>query len=162
MPALFPNGYNPFEVDNVLGSRTWLRYAEDNMGTYFRRRGMVFVDGKPLEPVETPMELAGPSPRSMNYFTDIHWTPLFKEFSPEAGKVWIEMNGMTLHIRLANDDDPAKHVIEITTQEQSFLADGALSVVHSREGHHVSICGERFSGTAAGDGVNQSRQSLYF
>ena len=119
-PSLFPNGYNPFEVDNVLGSRTWLRYAEDNMGTYFRRRGMVFVDGKPLEPVESPMELAGPSPRSMNYFTDIHWTPLFKEFSPEAGKVWIETNGMTLHIRLANDDDPAKHVIEITTQEQSF------------------------------------------
>ena len=119
-PALFPNGYNPFEVDNVLGNHTWLRYAQDNMGTYFRRRGMVFVDGKPLEPVETSMELAGPSPRSMNYFTEVHWKPLFKEFAPEAGKFWIETNGMTLHIRLANDDDPAKHVIEITTQEQLF------------------------------------------
>ncbi|HMD76264.1 MAG TPA: right-handed parallel beta-helix repeat-containing protein [Terracidiphilus sp.] len=119
-PALFPNGYNPFEVDNVLGNHMWLRYAEDNMATYFRRRGLVFVDGKPLEPVETPFELAGPSPRSMNYFTEVHWKPLFKEFSPEAGKVWIETNGMTLHIRLANDDDPAKHVIEITTQEQIF------------------------------------------
>jgi hypothetical protein len=118
--ALFPDGYNPFEVDNVLGNHMWLRYAQDNMGTYFRRRGMVFVDGKPLEPVETPFELAGPSPRSMNYFTEVHWKPLFKEFSPEAGKVWIETNGMTLHIRLANDDDPAKHVIEITTQEQIF------------------------------------------
>jgi hypothetical protein len=30
------------------------------------------------------------------------------------------MNGLTLHIRLANDDDPAKHTIEITTQEQIF------------------------------------------
>ncbi len=119
-PALFPDGYNPFEVDNVLGNRTWLRYAEDNMGTYFRRRGLVFVDGHPLEPVDTPMELAGPSTRSMNYFTNIHWSPLFKEFQPEAGKVWIESNGMTLHIRLANDDDPAKHTIEITTQEQVF------------------------------------------
>ena len=119
-PALFPNGYNPFEVDNVLGNHMWLRYAEDNMATYFRRRGLVFVDGKPLEPVETSMELSGPSPRSMNYFTEIYWKPLFKEFSPEAGKVWIETNGMTLHIRLANDDDPAKHVIEITTQEQLF------------------------------------------
>jgi len=79
----------------------WLRYAQDNMSTYFRRRGLVFVDGKPLEPVETPMELAGPSTRSMNYFTDIRWKPLFKEFSPEVGKVWIETNGMTLHIRLA-------------------------------------------------------------
>jgi parallel beta-helix repeat protein len=118
--SLFPSGYNPFEVDNVLGNHMWLRYAQDNMGTYFRRRGMVFVDGKPLEPVETPMELAGPSTRSMNYFTEIHWKPLFKEFVPEAGKVWIETNGMTLHIRLANDDDPAKHVIEVTTQEQLF------------------------------------------
>jgi len=119
-PALFPNGYNPFEVDNVLGNREWLRYAQDNMETYFRRRGLVFVDGKPLEPVELSSELAGPSPRSMNYFTDVRWKPLFKEFSPYAGKVWIETNGMTLHIRLANDDDPAKHVIEITTLEQIF------------------------------------------
>jgi hypothetical protein len=119
-PELFPNGYNPFEVDNVLGTKTWLRYAQDNMLTYFRRRGLVFVDGKPLEPVETSAELAGPSTRSMNYFTDVRWKPLFKEFSPEVGKVWIETNGMTLHIRLANDDDPAKHTIEITTQEQSF------------------------------------------
>ena len=50
---MFPNGYNPFEVDNVLGNHMWLRYAQDNMATYFRRRGLVFVDGKPLEPVET-------------------------------------------------------------------------------------------------------------
>ena len=56
----------------------------------------------------------------MNYFTKVFWTPLFKEFQPEAGKVWIEMNGLTLHIRLANDDDPAKHTIEITTREQVF------------------------------------------
>ncbi len=119
-PTLFPDGYNPFEVDNVLGDKTWLRYAEDNMITYFRRRGLVFVDGHPLEPVETARELAGPLPRSMNYFTKVFWTPLFKEFQPYAGKVWIEPNGMTLHIRLANDDDPAKHTIEITTKEQVF------------------------------------------
>lgn len=119
-PEMFPDSYNPFEVDNVLGDKTWLRYAEDNMITYFRRRGLVFVDGHPLEPVETARELAGPSPRSMNYFTKVFWTPLFKEFQPEAGKVWIEMNGLTLHIRLANDDDPAKHTIEITTREQVF------------------------------------------
>jgi hypothetical protein len=118
--ALFPTGYNPFEVDNVLGNRYWLRYAEDNMATYFRRRGLVFVDGLPLEPVESPTDLAGPSPMSLNFFTQIHWSPLFKEFAPYAGKVWIEPNGMTLHIRLANDEDPARHTIEITTQEQVF------------------------------------------
>src|ERR1035441_6747886 len=40
-PALFPNGYNPFEVDNVLGNHMWLRYAQDNMATYFRDRKSV-------------------------------------------------------------------------------------------------------------------------
>ena len=119
-PDMFPTGYNPFEVDNVIGNRFWLRYSEDNMATYFRRRGLVFVDGMPLEPVESPTDLAAPSKQSLNFFTNIHWTPLFKEFRPYAGKVWIEPNGMTLHIRLANDDDPAKHTIEITTQEQIF------------------------------------------
>jgi len=120
-PSLFPNGYNPFEVDNVIGNRYWLRYAEDNMATYFRRRGLVFVDGHPLEPVETAYELAGPSPGSLNFFSNIHWSPLFREFSPFAGKVWIETNGMTLHIRLADDDSPARHTIEITTEEQVFV-----------------------------------------
>jgi hypothetical protein len=119
-PKLFPNGYNPFEVDNVIGNRYWINYAKDNMANYFRRRGLVFVDGRPLEPVESPMYLAAPSTRSMNFFSEVHWTPLFEEFSPDAGKVWVEPNGMMLHIRLANDDDPAKHTIEITTQEQIF------------------------------------------
>lgn len=118
--SLFPDGYNPFEVDNVIGTRFWIDYAKDNMSNYFRRRGLVFVDGKPLEPVETPMELAATSSRSANFFSTVHWSPLFKEFMPEAGKMWVETNGMTLHIRLANDDDPAKHTIEIITQEQVF------------------------------------------
>ncbi len=118
-PALF-HGYNPFEVDNVIGNRYWIDYAKDNMATYFRRRGLVFVDGKPLEPVELSTQLAGPSPRSLNFFSEVHWSPLFQEFSPYAGKVWVESNGMTLHIRLANDDDPANHTIEITTEEQVF------------------------------------------
>jgi hypothetical protein len=119
-PKLFPSGYNPFALDNVTDDRYWINYAKDNMWNYFRRRGLVFVDGKPLEPVESPSALAGPSPRSLNFFSDIHWAPLFQEFSPYAGKVWVESDGLTLHIRLANDDDPAKHVIEITNQESVF------------------------------------------
>ena len=54
-PALFHDGYNPFEVDNVIGNRYWINYAKDNMANYFRRRGLVFVDGHPLEPVERPL-----------------------------------------------------------------------------------------------------------
>ncbi len=119
-PRLFPSGYNPFEVDNVIGNRYWINYARDNMATYFRRRGLVFVDGRPLEPVESPTNLAAPSTRSLNFWSEVKWSPLFEEFSPYAGKVWIEPNGMTLHLRLANDDNPADHTIEITTQEQIF------------------------------------------
>jgi parallel beta-helix repeat protein len=119
-PSLF-QGYNPFEVDNVIGNRFWINYAKDNMANYFRRRGIVFVDGKPLEPVEGSAQLAGPSRQSLNFFSEVHWSPLFQEFSPYAGKVWIEPDGMTLHIRLANDDDPANHTIEITNREQVFV-----------------------------------------
>ena len=91
------------------------------MATYFRRRGLVFVDGQPLEPVETPSELGGAIAAVAELLhRSCIWSPLFKEFQPEAGKVWIETNGMTLHIRLANDDDPANARIEITTQEQVF------------------------------------------
>jgi len=119
-PKLFPTGYNPFALDNVTDDRYWIDYAKDNMWNYFRRRGLVFVDGKPLEPVESPSALAGPSPRSLNFFSDIHWAPLFQEFSPYAGKFWVESDGLTLHIRLANDDDPSKHEIEITNEESVF------------------------------------------
>jgi len=119
-PKFFPRGYNPFALDNVTDDRYWINYAKDNMWNYFRRRGLVFVDGKPLEPVPSPSELAGPSERSLSFFSDIHWAPLFKEFSPYAGKFWVESDGLTLHIRLANDDDPSKHVIEITNEESVF------------------------------------------
>lgn len=119
-PKLFPRGYNPFALDNVTDDRYWINYAKDNMWNYFRRRGLVFVDGKPLEPVESPAALVSPSLRSLNFFSDIHWTPLFQEFSPYAGKGRVESDGLTLQIRLANEDDPAKHVIEITNEESVF------------------------------------------
>jgi Protein of unknown function (DUF1565) len=73
-------GYNPFgmvnlpqqkaflvTVGNHLGSSgyimPWLR-EKNNLATYYRRRGLVFADGKPLTQVDTFEELfdpAGPS-----------------------------------------------------------------------------------------------------
>jgi hypothetical protein len=97
----------------------------------------------------------------MNYFTEVHWKPLFKEFSPEAGKVWIETNGMTLHIRLANDDDPAKHVIEITTQEQIFSPAERYQSYIRVKGITFQYAGNGFPGAAARDGLRQPRQSLH-
>jgi len=47
--ALFPEGYNPFAMANVPGDWSWLDTKKVDMGPYFRRRGLVFFDGKPLE-----------------------------------------------------------------------------------------------------------------
>ena len=50
--ALFPDAYNPFALANVPGDWSWLDTKRVDMGPYFRRRGMIFADGRPLEPVE--------------------------------------------------------------------------------------------------------------
>ena len=55
--ALFPDAYNPFALANVPGDWSWLDTKAVDMGPYFRRRGMIFADGKPLEPMEQYREL---------------------------------------------------------------------------------------------------------
>ena len=55
--AMFPDAYNPFALASVPGDWSWLDTKKVDMGPYFRRRGLVFVDGKPLEPVEQAREL---------------------------------------------------------------------------------------------------------
>ena len=69
--AMFPDAYNPFGLASVPGDWSWLDTKKVDMGPYFRRRGLVFVDGKPLEPVEqsrelgnTPLRSPIPTPRS--------------------------------------------------------------------------------------------------
>ena len=58
--AMFPDAYNPFALASVAGDRAWLDTRSVDMGPYFRRRALVFVDGKPLEPVELQRELETP------------------------------------------------------------------------------------------------------
>ncbi len=53
--------YNPFAMVNVPGDRFWMNYKVISMAPYFRRRGMVFVDGKPLEQVDSYNDLFGSS-----------------------------------------------------------------------------------------------------
>ncbi len=112
--------YNPFAMVNVPGNRFWLNYKVISMAPYFRRRGMVFVDGKPLEQVDEYRQLLATSAQSTNYFEDIQWQPLFDEIGGAGGKFWVDQRGNTIHVRLPNDDSPDKHVIEATVQEQVF------------------------------------------
>ncbi len=93
-------GYNPFCAINMIHDRLFIEYDKTDMTTYLNRRGMVFVDGKPLYQVQLPGQMA--------------ITP---------GSYWIEANGQTVHFRMPEDDDPKDHLIELTCREQCFAPD---------------------------------------
>ncbi len=99
LPEIFSEDYNPFLLRNAydyleqygnLSDKRFLRRA-------LQRRGMVFVDGVPLEQVYRFRDLAG-----------------------HAGAFWVEEPGRRLHVRLPGDADPAQHKIEVTAREQIF------------------------------------------
>ncbi len=128
--TMFPDAYNPFALDSAPGDRAWLDTKTVDMGPYFRRRGLVFVDGKPLEPMEQLRELAsarlpGPPPPGQpvprtGLPPRVRGGPIMQEIggSPDA-RFWVENSGEAIHVRLA-DGTPAEHVIEVTSREQAF------------------------------------------
>jgi hypothetical protein len=90
-------GYNPFCAVNILHDRLFIEYDKTDMTTYLNRRGMVFVDGKPMKQV-----------------------PLYNQLSKYENAYWVEANGQKVHIRLAGDEDPRDHIIELSNREQCF------------------------------------------
>jgi hypothetical protein len=133
--AMFPDAYNPFALASVPGDWAWLDTKKVDMGPYFRRRGLVFVDGKPLEPVEQARELGNtrrpPAPPATNEPPPQSATrnglpvrtrggPVMREIggSPD-GRFWAANPGNILDIRVPAET-PAKPLIEITTREQAF------------------------------------------
>lgn len=96
-PEMF-KGYNPFCAVNIIHDRLFIEFDKTDMTPYLNRRGMVFVDGKPLKQV-----------------------PLSNDLGKETGTYWVEANGMAVHFRLENDDDPKNHLIEISCREQCFV-----------------------------------------
>lgn len=90
-------GYNPFCAVNILHDRLFIEYDKTDMTPYLNRRGMVFVDGKPMKQV-----------------------PLYYMLAEHENSYWVEANGQKVHIRLAGDDDPRNHTIELTNREQCF------------------------------------------
>jgi len=128
--AMFPDAYNPFALASVAGDRVWLDTKANDMGPYFRRRGLVFVDGKPLEPVEqqreltaaqlpgppppgAPVSMAGTPPRTRP-------GPIMQEIGGTVNaRFYTDANGQSVHVRLA-EGTPADHMIEATMREQVF------------------------------------------
>ena len=130
--ALFPDAYNPFALPSIMGSWGWLDTKVVDMGPYLRRRGLVFVDGKPLEPMEQLRELAMPKLPPVPDFTvppapqlgmppRRRGGPIMQEVggSPDA-RFWAETSGTALYVRLTSGT-PADHVIEITTRQHTFV-----------------------------------------
>jgi hypothetical protein len=95
------HGYNPFGMVNMMQDRTWsgvfLNPTPEGLRRHLLRRGMVFVDGRRLEQVE-----------------------LYNELGHTDGAFWCEHDGLTIHVRLAGDADPAEHEVELVIQEQVF------------------------------------------
>ncbi len=133
--AMFPDAYNPFSLASVPGDWSWLDTKKVDMGPYFRRRGLVFVDGKPLEPMEqarelgnTPLRSPIPTPAPTNLPASRNGLPvrmrggaIMQEVggSPEA-RFWVENTGNAIHIRVPAETR-AKPLVEITTREQAFV-----------------------------------------
>ncbi len=128
--AMFPDAYNPFALPSAPGDRAWLDTRTVDMGPYFRRRGLAFVDGKPLEPVEQLRELASPQlpgpppPGRPQPLTGLpprkRGGPIMQEIggTPD-GRFWVDNSGQHIQVRLPSGT-PADHIIEITTREQAF------------------------------------------
>jgi hypothetical protein len=130
--AMFPDAYNPFALPSIMGSWGWLDGATVDMGPYLRRRGLVFVDGKPLEPMEQLRELAMPGLPPMPDFTRPatpqngmpgrrRGGPIMQEIggSPMA-RFWADPSGTAIYVRLA-EGNPADHEIEATTRQHAFI-----------------------------------------
>ena len=128
--AMFPDAYNPFALASAPGDRSWLDTKSVDMGPYFRRRGLIFVDGRPLEPMEQLRELgntalpASPPPNQPLPRTGqpirTRGLPIMQEIggTPDA-RFWVENSGTAIHIRLP-DGTTAQHTVEVTTREQAF------------------------------------------
>jgi hypothetical protein len=132
--SLFPDAYNPFSLASVPGDWSWLDTSRVDMGPYFRRRGLVFVEGKPLEPMEQLRELGAtplrpwiPTPPSTNQGgrnglpARNRGGAIMQEVGGSAdARFWVETTGNMLHIRVP-ETTPEHPLIEITTREQAFV-----------------------------------------
>ena len=130
--ALFPGAYNPFALPSIMGSWEWLDASKVDMGPYLRRRGLVFADGKPLEPMEQLSELAMPNLPPAPDFTHPpapqnglpgrrRGGPIMQEIggSPTA-RFWTDYSGTAIYVRLPSGT-PADHLMEITTRQHALI-----------------------------------------
>lgn len=139
--ALFPDAYNPFALASIMGSWGWLDPSKVDLGPYLRRRGLVFADGMPLEPMEQLRELAMPSLPPVPDFTRPvapqsgmpprrRGGPIMQEVggTPTA-RFWADHSGTAIYVRLAAGTRMDR-TIEVTTRQHAFVpAKGGLGYI---------------------------------
>ena len=92
-------GYNPFGMVNVLHNHEYLPWdgGRQMLTPLLLRRGMIFVDGRRMKQVET-----------------------YTELSSSEDAFWVEQDGLTVHLRLSGDANPAEHDVEFVIRERVF------------------------------------------
>ncbi len=99
LPEKWFVGYNPFMTMNFSSEYTTFTrdWSLDEIHLFMLRRGMIFVNGKPLKQVFRSSDMANSS-----------------------GTFWVEDPGLRIHLRLWDDKDPNGTNFEVTTREQIF------------------------------------------
>jgi len=118
-------GYNPFCAVNVIHDRLFLDYGKVNMIPFLNRRGMVFVDGKPMRQAQ-----------------------VYAQLGERDNTYWVEANGQRVHVRLSGDADPHDHDIELTCREQCFAPEEAFTP-------YIRVSGLTFAHASMGAPVPQ-------
>lgn len=119
---LFSDNYNPFALPNLPADWSWLDTKSVDMGPYVRRRGLIFVDGTPLEPVESYRELANPvmQRQGTGLPSRTRNAPIMQEMGGSLDRKFsVDYNGNLINIRLPSNT-LNQSTIEITVREQAF------------------------------------------
>ena len=93
-------GYNPFGVSNMLhNTKEYFPWdgGRPLITPQLFRRGMIFVDGRRMKQVET-----------------------YAELSSSEDAFWVEQDGVTVHLRLSENSNPAGHEVEFVIRERVF------------------------------------------
>jgi hypothetical protein len=93
-------GYNPFGMVNLMhDDRSYFPWndGQAQIKPHFLRRGMIFVNGRKLQQVD-----------------------FYSELSSTEDAFWVEQDGLTVHLRLSGNANPAEQNVEFVIRERVF------------------------------------------
>ena len=127
-------GYNPFGMMNMPSQRwQYMNRMSINVHNilvpYTRTRGMMFVDGKPLDQVRVASEFFGRDPTWVGPRGQPYSAELFGEMGGGLGKYTVDQSGLSLRVRMPNDESPDTHLVEVTTKAQVFVPARGLGYI---------------------------------